>query len=759
MTKQSDKSSRARLSRRGFMQTGAAAGISGQLAMLPGRSLAATANLHLEGYASATSVAPGGTLDFFIRDPAAVGAASRSCSLYFTRMAYASASATDLAMGSGSFSVGAQVVPANASSHGCGWTSSYRLTVPSTWPSGCYFAFVNLDGGDSSTACIVPFIVRPSASSAGVKTLVMIPVTTVHAYNAYGGKSIYAYNSSGGVRGSQVSLDRPITESFTSAFDVWSQHLVRWMAKNAIAADFCTDIDIESNPSILQPYQLVVIPGHDEYWSSARRTTMDNFVANGGNVAYLGGNTAWFQARLEAGSTGPHRTLVCYKDAAADPVTDPTLKTVNFISLATPRPENTTCGLGYLTGCSWVSSLPRPNTPSVVMRSEHWAFTGTGLAQGAGFGGAYVGYESNSALFTLAKDGRAYATGADGTPATTRILASADGSNWNALSLAAGGPGEQSGYAQVAVFSRGGSAGTVFNSGSNDWCYGLIPELDGQTATAISRITLNMLNKLAKPWTESADVRQFSKALTGSLFNACYGIGTSAPANSGLALDGWVCRAPAASTAQSGPLYRFRSLTPGSTGTRYWFNRGSIPFAGFTYDGIAFHAYAAARADTEAVYQHYAINAAGEWLFYLSNSATAASGWTAGAVLFHAPTDAASATVPAPAPPASPSFSLAAPPDNSLAVKPWGLPVVSDMIRVMPVGGFNESVWFTVTGAPPGVLALPSPDHSKGGTKLLVTALPGVKAGSYTRTVTGSSFATSTVPAATARTTMTVQVG
>lgn len=708
------------LTRRHFIQAGAALGAS--TLMLPASQAAGTS---LEGYASTTSVAVGGTIDFFLRDPQALGTGTTNYPVTISRVG-----APDVFIMSTTVSIGNQVLPSDLVVNGCRWARNYRLTVPNTWPSGLYYAFI----GSGANACTVPFVVRAVSSTPGVQTIVQIQVSTIQAYNNYGGKSLYDYNSSGNVRSPKVSFDRPFSESFNSFFDVYGQYLVRWLAKNNIAVDFCTDIDIVANPSMLDAYQLFVDVGHDEYWTLGRRQTMDAFVARGGNAAYFGANTSWFQARLEAGGGVANRTLVCYKDAAADPITDPAQKTTTFVSLVPPNPENQTTGLGYLTGCSWTGAQPRPLTPWTVMRGEHWAFAGTGLATGGSFGGQYVGYECDSARFALGSDRRPYPTGADGAPATLRILSMADGSNWNDLSLAAGGAGEQSGYAMISVFSRGGSAGTVFNAGTVEWAYGLIPELNGQAPTPLSRITLNVINRLRNPWSETADVRQFSGTL-GALANYYYAVGSAAPAGSGLALDGLAFRAYAAPEAGTVPVYRYVSAASAVTQRRYLLRQnatGGFGVEQLSVDGIAFHAYAAPRGDAVAIYEHYAFNnTIQNWVVFYSVSAIPPTGYSAGQVVFYVPTEGTTAP-----PPSLVGYTLT-PNVGTISLYP-GQSGLSEMIVVNPLNGFDGSVTFSVSGLPAGVSVVLQPTISKGGTKLAITTLANTVVGSYPITVTGT---------------------
>ena len=731
--------------RRHFMRASAAVGTG---VLMAGQARAAGNSL--EGYVGSPSVRAGGTIDFFLRDPQALGTGTTDYSFTITRVG-----APDVFMSNVTVAIGNQVVPADAATQGCRWVRTYRLTVPAAWPSGLYYAYV----GSGENATTVPFIVRPVAATTGVKRVVSIPVTTVHAYNEYGGKSLYDYNSSGGVRASQVSLDRPLTQTFNSFYDVYSQYLVRWLSKNNIAADFCTDLDIEAEPALLDAYQLYMQAGHDEYWTRARRLTMDAFVARGGNAMYLAGNTAWFQIRLEPNASGgARRTMVCYKDAAADPVADPLLKTINFAFLATPYPENATTGLGFVKGCSWAGSLPRPITPTVVQRAEHWAFAGTGLAQGAGFGGAYVGYESDSADFTVGSaDQRAFATGLDGSPATLRILGVADATNWNAQSIALGGGGELSGHAMISVFSRGGSAGTVFNGGSTDWAYGLRPEIDGQTPTPISRITRNAIDKLSEPWTESCDVRQYRSSI-GTLANYYFGIATTAPAGSTLALDGLAFRALAVAGTGTVPVYRFRSTATDPAQRNYLLSTSAAVPGGagqYVADGVAFHAFASAVAGSTPVYEHVAFNATlGRNVAVYSTSAAPPAGYSAGAVRFHAPGEGSGGGT-APPPPPAPGFTLSAASTALAVVRGQS---TSTAISVNRLNGFAGTVVFAASGLPAGVTASFSPGSSGTGSTVTLATTAAVAAGNYSITVVGTAAASGNTPAITATVVLTLAV-
>lgn len=617
----------ARVTRRRFVQAGGAMGAS---LLLTGRAQAASTTL--EGYAGATSVKQGGSIVFCVRDPQGSMTTTTTVAMGVGRIAVG-----DGSMLSTTVKVKNATVPANASTNGCGWPVTTTLTVPTTWPSGLYYAVF----GSGNKVCTVPFVVRPSAPTPGVKVLVQIAVTTAQAYNSYGGKSLYAYNSTSGVPAKRVSFNRPHTDPLNYAFDAWQAPFVRWLEKNGIAADFCTSIDLHQDASPLSGYQLFLTAGHDEYWSRPMRDKLDALVAAGGNAGIFSGNTCWWQVRFEAAGGVANRTMVCYKEtAASDPETRPAYKTTNWISLVPPLPENSTFGLGWNLGCSWAGSQPRPNTPYLVQRAEHWAFAGTGIAAGGSFGGAYVGYEADALSVVRGADGRAYPTGQDASPATLRVLALADASTWNAQSLALGGSGEKSGTAVISIHSRGGAAGVVFNGGTVEWALGLQPELDGATPTPLSQITRNVVTKLSARFYESADVRRWRTAQSnGDGSRYYFTVGAEVPA--GAVLEGMAFRAyPAAvSTAAltTVPVYRYRYPQANGEGLRYLYNLSANLGYGWVNDGIAFHAFASEQPGAAAVYQHHIEQSNGDGWRLLYTPNLSEPGWTFDGVAFFAP--------------------------------------------------------------------------------------------------------------------------
>lgn len=612
------------LTRRRFFHAAGVLGVAPWLA-----SSARAAGGAIEAYAGATSVRPGAILNFHARDPLGSTKRDKNFALTVVRLG-----GVDQTMLITTVNLRDRVVPANASSEGCGWPIEYVLNVPLSWPSGLYYATF----GAGAQLCCVPFVVRPASGAVAAKVLVQIPVTTAQAYNSYGGKSLYGYNSSAGVPGTKVSFDRPHSDPLNLAFDPWQAPFVRWLATNGFNTDFCTSIDLHQDAAVLIGYQLFLTAGHDEYWSRAMRSKLDAFVAAGGNAAIFSGNTCWWQIRLEANAKGlANRSLVCYKSRTADPDTREPFKTTNWIDLVPPEPENSTIGLGWSLGASWTNAYPRPDTPYVVHRSEHWVFDGTGFGRDARFGGAYSGYETDALAFRTGLDGHAYPTAVDKAPATLRVLALADASTWDAQAKALGFGGEKSGYAAISIHSRGGAAGAVFNGGTTDWAKALQPELDGQIATPFSRITRNVLTRLSARHMESADVKQWhNPQINGDGARYFFTVGVDSLV--GALLDGVAFRAYAVPTPNATPVYRYRFPQANGDGDRYLFSLNASLGYGWLADGVAFHAFAANLPGTIAVYQHHIVQSNGDGWRFLYSPNLSESGWTFDGVAFFVPT-------------------------------------------------------------------------------------------------------------------------
>lgn len=331
------------------------------------------------------------------------------------------------------------------------------------------------DGPDAD----VHFVVRAADPGSTTPILLSVPFTTWQAYNRSGVPGQSLYYAQEPTRAAKVSFDRP---GGGPPPERWEHGLIRWLPRAGYRADYCANTDLhDDGDRLLAPYRLLVVNGHDEYWSAPMRDAVERFVARGGNVAFFAGNTCWWQIRFEDNG----RTMVCYRDAVADPVaaTEPALTTVEWSSAPVNRPENSLTGVSYRRGAGTWGPYMRlmREEPYRVRFARHWVFAGTGLADGDEFGKGALGYETDAAEFEEV-DGVPRVTGRDGTPHSFVVLATADLRHWRRYG--------QGGEATMGVFTNG--AGTVFNAATVNWGAALGDPV-------VDRITRNVLDRLGQP--------------------------------------------------------------------------------------------------------------------------------------------------------------------------------------------------------------------------------------------------------------------
>lgn len=366
-----------------------------------------------------------------------------------------------------------QAVPDSAWATGCGWAPSLLIPIPESWPSGVYYALVAVPGLGSRYAI---FTVRESQPGSTARILFQNSVTTWQAYNNWGGKSLYNYNSTQGVRSYVVSFKRPYAlYQGRGDYPRWEAKMAQWLESQGYAVEYCTDIDTHRFPNLEENYDLFLSVGHDEYWSDGMRNNIEARIARGGATAFFGGNTCWWQIRFQ----GLYDRIVCYKSKALDPLTGLVdhLVTVNWFDDPVFRPENSMTGVsfrngGYVNAEGWYPASEGYGDYTVT-DSAHWVYAGTGLQQDEefGYGRTIVGFETDGALFTWV-DRVPVPTGLDGTPPGFEILGLSPASY---------------GHATMGVFA---GPGLVFNAATTDWADGLNGD------PAVAQITRNVLDVL-----------------------------------------------------------------------------------------------------------------------------------------------------------------------------------------------------------------------------------------------------------------------
>jgi subtilisin-like proprotein convertase family protein len=440
-------------------------------------------NKQIKGYASATSVNKGQPIQFHI---SVTPVQTYTIDIY--RMGWYNGDRGRLVLQSTVLTGTSQPACPTDATTGlieCNWTSSYSFTVPISWTSGIYLA--KLSNAQLYQNYIV-FTVRDDARKAAF--LYQQPVTTYQAYNNYPndnatGKSLYDHNSFGAntvvgsKRAVKVSFNRPYADNGGGNFDnqfsdwTWEIYLVGWLERMGYDVAYSTNVDTHVSSARLLNYKAFLSAGHDEYWTKEMFDAAEAARAAGVNLVFFAGNAVDVQMRFEPASDGtPNRTVVSYKNAAADPNPNPALKTVQFREAG--RTQQTLLGVQYSTYSSSVptQSLVIANT---TVPSTSWVFSGTGLTDGATVPGL-IGYEIDavtpgqampiSTTFTII--GNSPFVNADGSPATSH-----------------------------AVIYQAPSGAWVFSSGTTSFAWAL----DHRTRSdaRIQKLTQNILNRFGDP--------------------------------------------------------------------------------------------------------------------------------------------------------------------------------------------------------------------------------------------------------------------
>jgi len=437
----------------------------------------------IEGYASRTSVDVGEPIDLFVNTTA-----DRYAVEIFRMGWYGGAGARRVAGPIERRGV-RQPPPSIDAATGlvdCRWTDPLHVVTrdaDGAWTTGVYLArLTTLPASPAHPAppaqSFIVFVVRDDASAAPI--VFQSSVTTFAAYNNWGGKSLYAFNS-GGAPARMVSFDRPYAMNpygvrLDGAGDFlrrWEYNAVRFLERSGYELRYVTDLDTHERG--VGDARLFLSIGHDEYWSWPMRQALEAARDRGVHLAFLGADAGYWQIRLEPAADGtPDRTIVAYKEAAAerDPIAldgDPRndrIVTGRFRDRPTSRPEERLVGVMY--------AADPVDADIVVDAARHWVFAGTGLKDGDALRGL-LGYEVDAMY-------------GGGPPGIERLAHS---------------PFVDQGktrYADMTIY-RARSGAWVFATGSMQWNWGL----DAYNAPAwhsdrvdprAERITRNVLDRM-----------------------------------------------------------------------------------------------------------------------------------------------------------------------------------------------------------------------------------------------------------------------
>lgn len=255
-----------------------------------------------------------------------------------------------------------------------GWPTTFSISTRhgdgSPWLTGVYLVLLTKSDGWQTYAF---FILRDDTRNAEVA--VHLPTSTWHAYNDFGGESLYVstHGLSGG-HARKVSMDKPMTLGFGSGKFLYEEHEgVIWLEDMGYDVEYFASSDIGGAVNRLGGHRIYVSLAHDEYGTMATLDRLEAALAGGTSLAFLTGNTLPWQIRYEDND----RTIVGYKDLWREDPVQGRLTTTHFRDPLVNRPENQLVGL--------MSDGSHNETPAdwVVTNANHWVYAGTGLANGS----------------------------------------------------------------------------------------------------------------------------------------------------------------------------------------------------------------------------------------------------------------------------------------------------------------------------------------------------------------------------------------
>jgi PKD repeat protein len=329
----------------------------------------------IEGYASLTSVPRGGQITFFVN----VTTPGDSFTMNIYRMGWYGGLGARAVLSVGPLPGVQQPMPVPDPVTGlleCDWSPTYTLTLNSTtdpvsnWVSGVYLVLLTdiSSGPTNGLQRYMIFVVNDPASTANY--FFQCAVNTYQAFNDWGGKSLFAFDSDSSGPATKVSFNRPYERSYGydgsgDFLTGWEYDMVRFLEREGYDVTYGTEIDAHESPSLLLSHKTLLIVGHPEYWTMAMRTNVVAARDSGESLGIFGGVVCLWQVRLEPSvvNGAADRNMVGYKDFATSS-TPPG-----------PDPYYTACEGGDTASCALVTTQwrePPVNMPENAFVGVMW---------------------------------------------------------------------------------------------------------------------------------------------------------------------------------------------------------------------------------------------------------------------------------------------------------------------------------------------------------------------------------------------------
>jgi N,N-dimethylformamidase len=414
----------------------------------------------------------------------------------------------------------------------CEWDTTFSWTIPAGTRSGAYAARVTIGEVEDH----IPFFIRPTRATAPI--LYLMPTNSYLAYanemivhhvpvgqailahaavltekeadyyqDPKYGRSTYDHWADGaGV--CFTSWKRPILNIRpkwrSSAIGTTWQFprdlsTIAWLENKNYSYDVATDHDLAANPDLLKDYSVVLTGSHPEYWSEQGLNDLEDYVAGGGRLMYLGGNGFYWVVSYREGE--PEFMEVRKGEAGmrawqAEPgeYYHQTSAERGGIWRNRARPPQKLTGVGFTTQ-GFDECHPYKRMPDSYHKSVSWIFDGV---EGEVFGDFGLALGGAAGLETERYDLEL------GTPPHTKLLASSTSWSDNYAGVVEeilfnhpGTLGTQSDTVRADMtYFTAANDGAVFSTGSIAWMSAL-PSFGFENN--VSQVMKNVLDAFQKP--------------------------------------------------------------------------------------------------------------------------------------------------------------------------------------------------------------------------------------------------------------------
>ncbi len=338
----------------------------------------------------------------------------------------------------------------------CPWNETLSFATDA-WPTGLYVA--RLESADGFA--IAPFVIR-TANAAGT-TLAKVGMISLTAYNQFGGHNAYmGPGRQKKTKSTVTSFDRPLDAWGLKTFKEFEYTVAQAVDRNLPNASWATDMDVHSGAISLAGVRSIVTSGHDEYWTTAERTAVENAVKAGTNLFVTGANSIYWRVRLQPSATGADRQVAIYKTKTRDPVKNSKNTTVRWRAAPKANPESRLTGTLYYHSYEYCKNQ---YNDWVVRDQNWWGYANTGVVNGSAIPGL-VGREVDQLVKSFE------------IPKPTQVVAH--------TKMKCSSTGKVKAKNHDATYITNSAGGTVFAVGTQMWACAMNGNCAGQGTTDVT---------------------------------------------------------------------------------------------------------------------------------------------------------------------------------------------------------------------------------------------------------------------------------